>query len=135
MTIEDYLQGRVLPNYPFTDNAIQVALLPRVYIGVNGTTVTKGGIEAGTDTINITQKEMDLAEAVLWIASASLVDGGGSSKSMGSSSMKEGSVSSSDEDKNFRIAQAKAIWKTYKILDGTPYIGVATIRNGNKYLK
>lgn len=120
MTIESYLNAKVVPNYDFSNETIEAVLLPRTYTSVNGGTVVKGGTEVGTDYNNVSQQDRDLSEAELWLVASGIMNGGGESKTMGNRRITSGSVQTSQADREEWRKNAQAIWDRYGIINNIP---------------
>lgn len=114
MIVEQYLQCKVLPNFTFSDDAIQAAMLPiKRY--------NKLGIEPNSDIKDVKEMELDLAMAELWDMAAGLLNGGGNKISMGNRSKTDMSIQTSQNDRQVyrNIArELRARWGI-KIVDVT----------------
>lgn len=94
MTIETYLQ--VLDNYTFSQRTVQRAM-------------EANHISAGTLVSNVPEKDLDLAEAAMWEAAASIVNGGSQRKQIGNRSITTASINSTKADRAMWMQKANAL--------------------------
>lgn len=94
LTINEYLQ--ILPNYTFEDRIINRVLAIH-------------NIESGEAYSNIEKRTIDLAEADMWEAAASLVTGGGQTKKFGNRSFSTMAIQATQAERDLWLAKAKSL--------------------------
>lgn len=111
MTIEEYLKS-LLINFPVPDGVIK-AILARRDIPAGSEAFPKPETEEQ-------KRKRELAEADVYLAASTFVNGGGSSKQIGNRRFSEGSVSVSEADRRFWRRRAYDIYNRYPGSDIPP---------------
>jgi len=96
LTIEEYLQARVIENYTFSSEAIQAAM-------------DLHNIASGVSSASVTQELKDLAEAELWEMASGFISGGGGSVRFGIQSKTDASISADAATRQLWSSKAQAL--------------------------
>lgn len=94
MTIESYLQ--IIDNYTFSQRTVQRAM-------------EANNISAGTLVSNVPEKDRDSAEAAMWEAAASIINGGAQRKQIGNRSVTTANINPTKADRAMWMQKANAL--------------------------